>query len=141
MSPNIHSTFGSTVAERQAEATAAATFFTSLKSAGAGGISVPAGGFPVVIAGDWNLPARYKNGTLNAGFQALVSAGAGIEPNVLTSLNSTGGASSAYDHFVFTVANLQLSNIELNPANPGEWQAWRGSVSDHLGVIVDVTLH
>lgn len=137
---NIHSVFGDSVSARQEEATAAATFFASLKIAAAGSISVPAGGFPVIIAGDWNLPARAKNGKLNPGFEALAATGAGIEPNVPTSLNSAGSPSSAYDHFAFTSAKITLSNVMRHPLNSSDWQSWRDTVSDHLGVAAEVTV-
>lgn len=138
---NIHSVFGSRVAERRAEATAAATFFSALKGAGTADISVPVGGFPVIIAGDWNLAVRNKSGKLNPGFEALAAAGANIEPNIRTSLTSTGAPSSAYDHFAFTAAKITLSNITLYPDNSSDWPSWRGTVSDHLGVIAEVTVH
>lgn len=137
---NIHSVFGTSVSARRAEATATATFFSALQGTGAEDVSVPAGGFPVIIAGDWNLPARSKNGKLNPGFEALSTAGAGIEPNVPTSLNAAGSPSSAYDHFVFTAAKITLSNVMRHPANSSDWPSWRDTVSDHLGVVAEVTV-
>jgi len=53
--------FGESVSARQAEATAAATFFASLKAAAAGDVSVPVGGFPVIIAGDSNDWASWRD--------------------------------------------------------------------------------
>ncbi len=138
---NIHTIFGTKVSDRQKEATATATFFSSLKDEAAGDVSAPSGGFPVIIGGDWNLAAKSQSGKLNSGFEALVAAGAGIEPNVLTSLNSKAQRSSAYDHFSFSVEHVTLSNVEVHPAGSNEWKSWRQSVSDHLGVTAEVTFH
>lgn len=136
---NIHSIWGKGVSPRKAEATAAAVFFSALKKSPAGSTQPPKpNGFPVIIAGDWNLPARNKYGTTNSGFDDLVSAGASIEPNVPTSLTKAGKGSSPYDHFAFTYSSLKIATPTLYPV-PTSWATWRSTVSDHLGVQVGVT--
>ncbi len=137
---NFHAVWGQGgVKPRQAEATAAAGFFTYLKNSPIGSVSPPLVGFPVIIAGDWNLPARYKNGNTNPGFTALEAAGADIQPNVATSLSAGGVQSSPYDHFAYSTATLTIATPTLYPALPSAWPNWRSSVSDHLGVRVGVT--
>jgi hypothetical protein len=135
---NIHSVWGKNgVTPRRSEATAAAVFFTTLKNTPVGGVTTPAAGFPVIIAGDWNLQVENALGQRDTGFDALANAGAIILPNVPTSLTKAGLQSSPYDHFAYSDISLTLTSARLFPAV--DWPTWRTTTSDHLGVRVNVT--
>lgn len=140
---NMHSVFGKTVAGRQIEASAAGDFFSVLRNWTYPAITPPAGGWPTIIAGDWNLPITDSTNTVtNPGFSWLTNqAAAGKPTNVATSLTRAGAASSPYDHILYNTATVTLSaQVTLNPPQPGQWPDWRQNVSDHLGVQVQVSV-
>lgn len=128
---NYHAIWGKSVGGRRTEVGNVASFYTALKTIVFGTTSPPTGGYPVIIGGDWNM------GATDSGFGNLSTAGAGIAPNVLTSLNRTGGLSQPYDHFVYT-PNIALSNTASTPTTG--LPTFRSTVSDHLGIVTEVTL-
>ncbi len=80
----------------------------------------------VVIGGDWNRAATHAN------FDTLEAAGCTKnEPNVLTSINTSGAWASAYDHFVWNPTNTSGSSAAREAVDP---VYWRANVSDHAGV-------
>ena len=114
---NYHAVFGKNIAIRQAEVRVmaqAAAGFTGVQNVA------------LLIGGDWNLP------TTDGAFQPLTTAGFGLAPNVLSSLNPNGSRSSAYDHFAFKPSN-GASNAQILPPLMSD-ASWRTNVSDHLGV-------
>jgi hypothetical protein len=140
---DMHSVFGKTVGGRQNEATAAATFFQSLRTDG----TPPDGGWPTIIAGDWNLPITNSSGTVNDGFTWLGGQNAaGLPTNIATSLTRAGEESSPYDHIIYNVVTgspahgITLTNVVRKPILDTEWPTWRQNVSDHLGVQAEVTV-
>jgi hypothetical protein len=143
---DIHSVYGKTVTPRRLEATEAGTFFQSLRNAVISGVTTPTGGWPTIIAGDWNLPVRNSAGTLDSGFDWLTTQRASGEPAAIaTSLTKNGAAaSSPYDHIIYNWVTsghgITLSNVQLNPVSYVSWPDWRRDVSDHLGVQAEVTV-
>jgi endonuclease/exonuclease/phosphatase family metal-dependent hydrolase len=124
---DFHAVFGKTIGGRRAEAAAMRNEYVILRATGSS----------VVMAGDWNLPAD------DGGFGWVAANNAGINPNVPTSLTTAGVPSSAYDHLVYTsnanppsVTITQMATYTggLAPA------AWRATVSDHVGVMANVSL-
>src|SRR6202035_1231365 len=133
------------VGPREDEAKAAAPFFQSLRTDG----TPPVGGWPTIIAGDWNLPITNSSGTtVNAGFTWLAGQNAaGLPTNIATSLTRDGDdVSSPYDHIIYNVATgppahgIPLPNVVRKPILDTEWPTWRQNVSDHLGVQAEVTV-
>lgn len=130
---DIHSIFGNTLQGRQAEAAAMRNVYTTLMALNNGS---------VIVAGDWNLPADDATG-----FGWVGTNNAAIQPNVLTSLTSTGAPSSAYDHAINTSNNTTPPSVTIAQTG-GSWTytgamtgaAWRAAVSDHMGVIANVSL-
>ena len=126
---DIHSVFGKTVVGRQLEAAAMHTVYGKLI---AGGTS------SVIVAGDWNLPADDA-----AGFGWVATSNAAIQPNVPTSLTAAGAPSSPYDHVIYTTASAGPSVTLTATATYTGGMApfvWRTTVSDHVGVVADVSL-
>ena len=129
---DIHSIFGNNIAGRQNEAAAMQGVYAALRLLN---------GESVIVAGDWNLPANNMNG-----FGWVAGNAATIQPNVLTSLTATGAPSSAYDHAVNT-SQLIAPSVTIAPPGAG-WTytgamtggQWRTNVSDHMGVVGNVTL-
>lgn len=141
---NFHAIFGRAIAARQAEVREIGRIVARLTAA------VPAG-CPgttpnVVIVGDWNLPATdpaFRDLGLYAGFAQL-----NVSPNVATSLNAQGVPSSAYDHFVWDSARVQVAGANLAAQNACATQIaiaagvlnaasllnFRQNCSDHLGL-------
>lgn len=130
---DIHSIFGKYVADRQAEAAAMRGIYTTLMALGTGS---------VIVAGDWNLPANDATG-----FSWVGTNNAAIQPNVLTSLTTTGTPSSAYDHAINTSNSAVPPSVTISQTG-GSWTytgaysmaQWRTDVSDHMGVIANVGL-
>lgn len=127
---DIHSIFGKAKSGRQAEAASVQNIYANLMASG---------NTSVIVAGDWNLAADDVTG-----FGWVAGKNAAIQPNVLTSLTTSGVPSSAYDHAINTsnvgaVPTTTLSNIALYYGG-FSMQTWRTNVSDHMGVKADVTL-
>ena len=134
---NIHSIWGKGgVDPRRAEARLAATFFSQLRYGAVFGVTTPVGGFPVIIAGDWNLQYEDASSNVDPGWDKLVAASANIDPSFVTSLTKGGLGSSPYDHFAYFKTPLTVANVRQYPAST--WLKWRTEVSDHLGVRADV---
>ena len=107
---NMHSIYGKTVQGRRDEATEAKNFFQRLRAATVTGATTPPGGWPTIIAGDWNLPITSSSGTVNAGFTWLSGQNAaGLPTNIATSLTRAGEESSPYDHVIY-------NNVTGSPA-------------------------
>ena len=129
---NIHSIFGKTLAGRQGEAAAMRAIYLNLMARGNG---------TVIVAGDWNLPANDV-----PGFGWVSANNASIQPNVLTSLTTAGAPSSAYDHaintFQTTAPSITISQTGGTWTYTGAYTMpqWRTNVSDHMGVIGNVSL-
>jgi hypothetical protein len=80
----------------------------------------------VVIGGDWNRSATHAN------FTNLKDAGCTkIEPNVATSINTSGAWASAYDHFVWNPTNTSVTGAAREAVDPAYWRA---NVSDHAPI-------
>lgn len=147
---NFHAIFGRTVAGRQAEVREIGRIIARLSAV------VPAGcpgTTPNVIAvGDWNLPGNdqaFQDLGQNAGFAQL-----NVAPNVATSLNAQGVPSSAYDHFVWDAARVQVGGVNLPAQNACATQiafaaavlnaasllSFRQNCSDHLGIAAIVRI-
>jgi len=136
---DFHSIFGKKIEERQKEVKEMGKVYTYLMGRDGG---------KVIMAGDWNLPTVDLTG-----FDWVANKPAKIDPNVLTSLTRDGTASSAYDHAINTFAPSN-SPVTINepssgwvyvgtstsPPSPSDLAEWRAKVSDHMGVIGDVTL-
>lgn len=131
---DIHSIFGKSNSDRQAEAAAMRAVFLGLKSKNSGA---------VIIAGDWNLAADDAKG-----FGWVGTNNAAIQPNVLTSLTTAGAPSSAYDHAINTSNSVTPPSVTITQTSTGSWtytgaltrSSWRTQVSDHMGVLADVAL-
>jgi hypothetical protein len=142
---DMHSIFGKTITGRRDEATEAGNFFQSLRNAIISGVTTPTGGWPSIIAGDWNLPIRNSAGTVDSGFDWLAGQNASGDPaSTATSLTRAGAASSPYDHIIYNTVTashgITLSNVQLNPLSNLNWPTWRQNVSDHVGVQAEVTV-
>jgi len=140
---NIHSIFGKSVTQRYTEAAGTATFFNTLKNSTILGSS-KSSGWPVIIAGDWNIPVQHKNGSYTPGFTWLSTNTADALPyNTATSLSNTGKPASPYDHFVYSTNTLALSNVVTVTASStssfSSQTKWRSDVSDHLGIQAGVS--
>lgn len=130
---DIHSIFGNTLAGRQAEAAAMRNVYAFLMAQNSGS---------VIVAGDWNLPADDATG-----FGWVGTNNAAIQPNVLTSLTNAGLPSSAYDHAINTSNATVPPSVTITQTGTswtytgGRTGAdWRTNVSDHMGVIANVSL-
>jgi endonuclease/exonuclease/phosphatase family metal-dependent hydrolase len=130
---DIHSIFGNTLAGRQAEAAAMRNVYANLMARNNGS---------VIVAGDWNLPADDATG-----FSWVGTSNAAIQPNVLTSLTNAGLPSSAYDHAIntsnaTTPPSVTITQIGTSWTYTGGRTGadWRANVSDHMGVIANVSL-
>lgn len=129
---DIHSIFGKTLAGRQAEAAAMRAIYLNLRGRA---------NDAVIVAGDWNLAANDATG-----FGWVAGNTATIQPNVLTSLTTTGAPSSAYDHaintFQTTAPSITISQTGGTWTYTGAYTMpqWRTNVSDHMGVIGNVSL-
>ncbi|WP_417521876.1 hypothetical protein [Marinobacter sp.] len=142
---NIHSIFGKSVTQRYTEATGTATFFNTLKSTTILGTSNPTG-WPVIIAGDWNIPVKNKAGNYTAGFTWLSTNSAdGLPYSTATSLSNTGKPASPYDHFIYSTDTLALSNVTpVTASSTSSFSSltnWRSRVSDHLGIQAGVSFN
>jgi len=141
---NFHAIFGRAVAARQAEAREVGRIVARLSAVVPPGC--PGTTPNVVIVGDWNLPATDQAFQVlgqNAGFAQL-----SVSPNVATSLNRQGVPSSAYDHFVWDAARVQVAGANLAVQNACVTQIaiaagvlnaasllnFRQNCSDHLGI-------
>ena len=130
---DIHSIFGKTLLGRQQEAAAMESIFTALMALNTGS---------VIVAGDWNLPADDDDG-----FDWVGTNNAAIQPNVQTSLTAAGLPSSKYDHAINTSNSTTPPSVTISQTG-GSWtymggltgQQWRDNVSDHMGVIANVSL-
>ncbi|MEP9358776.1 endonuclease/exonuclease/phosphatase family protein [Sphingomonas sp. KR3-1] len=130
---DIHSIFGKVASDRQYEATQMKTVYQNLMAKKTGS---------VIVAGDWNLAAT------DSGFSWVATNNASIQPNVLTSLTATGAPSSAYDHAVNTLNSTTPPSVTISQTTSGSWvymggmtgANWRKNISDHMGVIADVSL-
>lgn len=130
---NIHSIFGKNVSDRRDEAAAMRTVYLNLKARDTSS---------VIVAGDWNLPADDATG-----FGWVGTNNAAIQPNVYTSLTTTGAPSSAYDHAITTLNTSTPPTITITQPAAG-WTYtgtytmpnWRKDVSDHMGVRANVSL-
>lgn len=142
---NMHSVFGKTISGRRDEATKAGNYFQGLRTMVVGTDQPPTGGWPTLIAGDWNLPVTNSAGVVDSGFSWLAGQNAaGLPTNIATSLTRAGGASSPYDHILYNTVTgghgVTISNVQLVPLNQNDWPTWRQTVSDHLGVQAEVTV-
>lgn len=82
----------------------------------------------VVVAGDWNLPARDR------AFAGL-PAGLRAAPDVPSSLNARGEAVSPYDHYLWAENRLSVAFAAEPRDSAGlDRLRFRRSVSDHVGV-------
>ncbi|WP_417521878.1 endonuclease/exonuclease/phosphatase family protein [Marinobacter sp.] len=141
---NIHSIFGKRVKQRYDEAIEAKKFYNQLRAEKIKGSSpTAAAGWPVIIAGDWNIPVKRSNGSYTTGFAWLGAATnpALGEPEITpTSLSATAKRVSAYDHFIYSSTNLTLSSVQVERSSGYLTDiAWRQNVSDHLGITAEVT--
>jgi len=141
---SFHAIFGKTIQGRRDEARAVEAFFTRLavtsRTLIGHPLNPPTWGFPVIVAGDWNLPTTdgafsWANGGNSAPAVAV--------PNDATSLTRAGAPSSAYDHFAHTKMASNNHGITLTtnyyPAS-NQLVFWRATVSDHMGVQAQVTV-
>jgi len=141
---NIHSIFGKRVKQRYDEATEAKNFYNQLRAAKIKGAAPTApAGWPVIIAGDWNIPVKKSNGTYTTGFSWLGAAtnpALGTPEIAPTSLSAKAKRVSAYDHFIYSSLTLALGSISVE-RSPGYTTDldWRQKVSDHLGIVAEVT--
>ncbi|MCC9622860.1 hypothetical protein LPB41_14290 [Thalassospira sp. MA62] len=148
---NIHSIYGKTVGQRQKEAEQVRIFYNDLKNITNSGTSPPPGQtWPIIIAGDWNIPVTYKNGKTNPGFDWLEhnNNNADADPkDRATSLTAAGNPSSPYDHFIFSKSGLgrtltvNFKKVFPSGGAPVTGKTWRQDVSDHLGIQAEVTLN
>lgn len=145
---NFHAVFGRNAGARRAEAAEIGMIIWRLRARAPAGC--PATTRNVVAMGDWNLPATDRGFTdlaRNAGFgQPLVA------PNALTSLNARGVRASAYDHFVWDDALVEVvpANLPVQPLcgtnagfvagilTPASTLSFRQRCSDHLGIAARV---
>ncbi len=124
---NYHAIWGKSIRDRRTEVGNVAPFFTLLRNTCA---PLPCN---VIIGGDWNLPLT------DTGFTALRNAGAAGEPNTATSLTSAGALSQPYDHFLYSRGSTLVASTYPGPTGM-PLLTWRTTVSDHLGIMADVTL-
>ena len=148
---NFHAVFGRTVGGRQAEVSEIGRIIARLSAVVPTGC--PGTTSNVIAVGDWNLPATdpaFQALGQNAGFAQL-----NVAPNVATSLNPQGVPSSAYDHFVWDGARVQVSQVNLAAAqnacqtqvaiaasvlNAASLLNFRQNCSDHLGIAAIVRI-
>jgi hypothetical protein len=145
---NFHAIFGSGSAQRRAEAAEMGHIIARLRAAPPSGCAQTSQN--VVAMGDWNLAATDRGFTdlaRNAGFTRPQ-----VSPNALTSLNAQGRRTSAYDHFVWddAVVQVTLANLPSQPycsttasvtggvIVPSNLLTFRQHCSDHLGVMAVV---
>jgi hypothetical protein len=137
---NIHSVYGKTVGPRQNEATAAGDSFVILRTLSNGKVVVPNDGFPVVFAGDWNLPVTNNRGAYNKGFSWVdpqtqtPGAPVACPTKSPTSLTTTGKPSSPYDHIIITSQTLTGEASCFITMNGLIGTEWRQKVSDHMAI-------
>lgn len=119
---DLHLTF-TTAANRTAEMTTMKSVYTYFKG-------YKSGVNDVIIGGDWNTAATHSD------FNPLKSAGCtSILPDIETSLNSSGGYASKYDHFVWNPTYTSCASAARESVDP---VYWRANISDHVGVYVKV---
>jgi hypothetical protein len=141
---NIHSVYGKTVGPRQDEATAAGTFFNSLMYTTTD-VALPSNGFPVVFAGDWNLPVTNNAGTYNQGFSWVnpqtqtKGLPLACPSNLPTSLTTKGQPSSPYDHIIITSQTLKGEPYCFFTTKGLTGSQWRQEVSDHMAIYWGIT--
>jgi hypothetical protein len=139
---DIHSIFGKKVQQRYDEAGRVRGFYQDLQKVKIGGQDPAPGRWPVIIAGDWNIPVTRSNGTtLTPGFSWLpVNMAVGYPAIFKTTLSAKAKRSSAYDHFIYDDQLLSLTppTIETTASFVTD-AAWRKSVSDHLGIVSEVS--
>jgi endonuclease/exonuclease/phosphatase family metal-dependent hydrolase len=128
---DFHAVFGKRRSERQAEARVMENVYRTLRGGANNNL--------VILAGDWNLEARDTTG-----FAWVARNGARITPDTLTSLTTAGVPSSAYDHVIYsfnatTPRRVELANVRTYTGNYTKLN-WRKAVSDHMGVMAEVTL-
>jgi endonuclease/exonuclease/phosphatase family metal-dependent hydrolase len=135
---NYHARWTGGITLRRQEIANVAQFFVSLTNGVVQGQNKPSGGWPVIIAGDWNLAADDSDNTY--GFAPLrnLKSPPVIRPNDATSLTKDGEESLPYDHFV--VSNqITVTQVDRYP-DQSEWALWSTEVSDHLGIQATLTL-
>lgn len=142
---NFHAVWGDYASERSYEAREIFTLVSKLEtdkpsSFSKGCSSVPNAVKRVVVAGDWNLQPR--------AMEKIWGNTPAPGPTTQTTIKPSGGLSKSYDHFV-------LKNVEpADPASPAVFQPgtfwkgmkgyptslsqFRGEVSDHLGVWIQI---
>jgi hypothetical protein len=128
---NFHAVWGKNgITPRRNEATAASTFATFMA-----GMQDSTTGKPystnVIVAGDWNLPAT------DSGFNGFTNNTYSIQQTALTSIARSGAMSQSYDHFAVSPTITVGTVSTVGAGNP---TTWRQTVSDHLGVQMEVTL-
>lgn len=124
---DYHAIFGKRQSDRETEVGLMAAYAQALQATNIDGNTYN----KVIIGGDWNLDAN------NAAYNGLKTAGFTVEPNVKTSLTTTGAPSEPYDHFAW--ANIVVTGAKVVPMTTTEMQNWRKFVSDHMGIRCTVT--
>ena len=122
---NYHAIFGKSQRDREDEIKKMNDVATELANMTIGTTGLKS--TRIIIVGDWNLDATnaaYNN--LKTGTYLFQ-----VQPNVDTSLTTTGTPSEPYDHFAWS-----NSVTVTNPAviTPGNMVTWRNTVSDHMGI-------
>lgn len=85
----------------------------------------------VIIGGDYNRTAT------SSYFNNLKNAGCGnIQPNVSTSINSSGAYANPYDHFAWSSTYSTVSSASREEIDPVYWVK---NISDHAGIYCYVT--
>jgi|GEM_PF-1560439 len=125
---DLHAIFGKRQADREAEVRDMATVADELAKVDFAGKKYDR----IIIGGDWNLDAN------NSAYNGLKNGTYGftVQPNVDSSLTTTGAPSEPYDHFAWSKTVTVTGAALITPVSMPNW---RKDVSDHMGIKCTVT--